>query len=471
MKIFNFLTKIKTQQKGQALLLAMIMLAVGGLIIGPVVGLVTTGLIAGQKIEITNKEYYAADAGIEKSIQWLRTEGMEEGDTYAVLPPFSIQSYSVGVSITKLETPEYAYSVTSTAGNAQVVANILYTPEIIGVFDSAVTALDGNVIIENNAQVVSAPETGEGNILANGNIEIGNNAVIDGDATATGSISGDQFVAGDTNAGQPPIVFAEVDINPYILAAQAAEEVASPTESASNWEDGGTIPSARRLSGTLQLAKKGDNLTSNANLTITGDFNLGTDKTVVINGDLYVHGNLDIGKNSSLTIHGNLHIGGDVYLDNPAASLEIDDACYVGGNFVSSNGTSVLFSDESVTYIGGYATLYNNNTLTGTATIVVNGNIDIQYNTEVGSAPPNSPLIISVEGNVNLENNGAVEGYFYVPEGHIEIANNASVDGAVVGQSVTVNQNAEVTFRTDGPTDLPGTGEPMVLSIETYDIQ
>jgi cytoskeletal protein CcmA (bactofilin family) len=249
-----------------------------------------------------------------------------------------------------------------------------------------------------------------------------------------------------------------------------ASQVYSPSQAASAWENGGDIPSNIRLTGNLTTGAN-DALSTDYDLTITQSFTIGQGGTVVVEGDLYVIGSLTIGKSASLLVNGSLYVGGNVLLLNPSAALTISQACYVGGDFTSNNGTSVLFSDDFVTYIGGEATLYNNNTLAGTATIIVVGTIDIQNNAVVGAAPPNSPLIISIEGDINLENNGSVEGYFYAPEGHIEIANNASVDGAVVGQSVTVNQNAEVTFRTDGPTDLPGTGEPMVLSIETYDIQ
>ena len=52
-------------EKGQALMLTLILLGVGGLIIAPLMGFMSTGLIVGQAFDEEMKEFYAADAGIE----------------------------------------------------------------------------------------------------------------------------------------------------------------------------------------------------------------------------------------------------------------------------------------------------------------------------------------------------------------------------------------------------------------------
>ena len=50
------------------LILALILLVVGGLILGPLLGLMSTGLAAGQVYEKKTAELYAADAGIEDAL-------------------------------------------------------------------------------------------------------------------------------------------------------------------------------------------------------------------------------------------------------------------------------------------------------------------------------------------------------------------------------------------------------------------
>jgi len=62
------LNKFKADEKGQALLIVLILLVIGGLIIVPLLGYMSTGLIVGQTYEARMDEVYAADAGIEDAI-------------------------------------------------------------------------------------------------------------------------------------------------------------------------------------------------------------------------------------------------------------------------------------------------------------------------------------------------------------------------------------------------------------------
>ena len=57
--------KFKRGEKGQALLIVVILLVIGGLIIAPLLGFMSAGLVAGQVFEVKMEGLYAADAGIE----------------------------------------------------------------------------------------------------------------------------------------------------------------------------------------------------------------------------------------------------------------------------------------------------------------------------------------------------------------------------------------------------------------------
>lgn len=59
------LNKLIRGEKGQALIIVLILLLLGGLIIAPLLGFMSTGLIAGQVFEEKMEGLYAADAGIE----------------------------------------------------------------------------------------------------------------------------------------------------------------------------------------------------------------------------------------------------------------------------------------------------------------------------------------------------------------------------------------------------------------------
>jgi Tfp pilus assembly protein PilX len=61
-------------EKGQALLIVLILLLVGGLIIAPLLGYMSAGLKAGQSNENLMQRLYAADAGVEDAIWRIRTD-------------------------------------------------------------------------------------------------------------------------------------------------------------------------------------------------------------------------------------------------------------------------------------------------------------------------------------------------------------------------------------------------------------
>jgi len=69
-------TELITNEKGQALILVLILLLVGGLVIVPVLNYASTTLKASQVFEKDVKEIYAADAGIEYGL-WRIQQGDE----------------------------------------------------------------------------------------------------------------------------------------------------------------------------------------------------------------------------------------------------------------------------------------------------------------------------------------------------------------------------------------------------------
>lgn len=66
--------RLARDEKGHVLTLVLILLVIGGLIIAPLLGLMGTGLIAGQIYERKTDELYAADAGVEYAIWKIITD-------------------------------------------------------------------------------------------------------------------------------------------------------------------------------------------------------------------------------------------------------------------------------------------------------------------------------------------------------------------------------------------------------------
>ena len=121
--------RIVRDEKGGAMELVLTLLTVGGLIMAPLLGLMSTGLLAGQVYEMKTDELYAADAGVEDAV-WKIDNQVDEvkylycgegnhswsypepGD-----PPFEVNNKSVAVTITWVDNSTYRVESIAT-GNA-----------------------------------------------------------------------------------------------------------------------------------------------------------------------------------------------------------------------------------------------------------------------------------------------------------------------------------------------------------------
>jgi len=64
----RIMRKATRDENGNVLIMVLALLVVGGLVLTPLLGLMSTGLVAGQTYEKKMAELYAADAGIEKAL-------------------------------------------------------------------------------------------------------------------------------------------------------------------------------------------------------------------------------------------------------------------------------------------------------------------------------------------------------------------------------------------------------------------
>jgi len=63
-------------EKGGVIMLVMVLLVVGGLVLTPLLGLMTTGLLSGQVYEKKTDELYAADAGVDDALWRIKNVGL-----------------------------------------------------------------------------------------------------------------------------------------------------------------------------------------------------------------------------------------------------------------------------------------------------------------------------------------------------------------------------------------------------------
>jgi hypothetical protein len=94
-------TTMKTVAKGQdgnVLTLVLIVLVVGGLVLAPLLGLMGTGVLAGQVYENKTDELYAADAGVEDAI-WKIKNDAPDSYPYEYPQPLVVNDKSVNITI------------------------------------------------------------------------------------------------------------------------------------------------------------------------------------------------------------------------------------------------------------------------------------------------------------------------------------------------------------------------------------
>ncbi len=100
----KILNKLIRNEEGQAMILALILLAVGGLIIAPLLSYMSTGLKVGQVYEENMAELYAADAGVEDGIWRIQNDvslPLDVGDIVTYPITGGVNNKAVNVTITK----------------------------------------------------------------------------------------------------------------------------------------------------------------------------------------------------------------------------------------------------------------------------------------------------------------------------------------------------------------------------------
>jgi len=108
-------------EKGAALALALVLLVVGALILTPLLGLMSTGLLAGQVYERKTDELYAADAGVEDAIWRIQTDSLTfDGNNCSESWQLTVNDRSVEVKVCREDmdlTPcgvNFTYQILST---------------------------------------------------------------------------------------------------------------------------------------------------------------------------------------------------------------------------------------------------------------------------------------------------------------------------------------------------------------------
>ena len=211
-------------QKGQALPLALLALAIGMLTIAPFLGHVSSSLIGSRIYEQAISEQYSADAGVEYAIWHLQSGESEvpEGEELE-LPQFTLNSKTVNVTIEN--QGEQIYKITSIAtsddGSSSTIES--YVSITVGLFDGGFTIFEGGLTLNQGDEYA-------GSVYAEGDVQLHQDATITGGVYAEGdvqlsqdaTINGNVYAEGDVQLDQGAVINGDVCAGGYVQLDQGA---------------------------------------------------------------------------------------------------------------------------------------------------------------------------------------------------------------------------------------------------------
>jgi len=310
----------KKRESGQALIMALILLALGSLLVLPLLRQSFTNLGYHQSIECQTLNSYSADAGIVYATAKIY---MNPG-TYLETPldvSFELNGRTVNVTADYQGGGLFSVNSTASGGGCGRTKIVSYINISVGAFAYAVAGK--NSISISNAIIDSTPDPGEAHIYSNGDISI-TGVLVNGDAFAVGEITkGKEYIAGEIEEGADALQFPSVYDQLYKNIAQEG----------GNWT-GDWVKSG----GTHYVGP----------LYITGDLDVKPGTTVILEGPLYVVGDIKVndghldGKEHILT-EGNVDITGGGY---GSESIPVITSLYGYIDLVGPVVDAVLYAPE-----------------------------------------------------------------------------------------------------------------------------
>lgn len=274
--------RLAGKQSGQSILvLVLILTLLGGILVGPLLAFMGTGLEAGQTHQTRTQALYAADSGVEDAINWLIHGKPTDGDwgwswdgSVGKREPYTLNGMTVSVTVVKLPAEDNTYNVTSVASSpdgAVTVLSSLWAVHWVPGLDVGQSEtyygdvyVSGDVTVRNRARIV-------GDLMIEGELTMENNSGIEGDVSVQGNV----------------IMLEHSKIQGVVCA-----------------------------SGDVTL---GNNVDVSGDMYVGGDLIMGNNSH--IKGNVFIEGNIFIAQNADIT--GNVYAYGDIAisLDHPQSKI------------------------------------------------------------------------------------------------------------------------------------------------------
>jgi len=277
-------------ESGQTLIMALALLAVGSLLVLPVLTSTFNNLNYNKNIECRTLNDYAADAGL----QYATCKIYNDPGTYTTTPlseNFTVNGRTVNVNAAYGGGGLFSINSTASGGPCGSTTIRSFVSLSHGAFAYALAA-NGDLTI-TNSNVDTHPELGIGApVHANTNIDISgpkDARMIYGEASAVGTITGEEYVTGNVTPGSDNVTFPGTNAELYKVIAQ----------------EGGTVDNLE-FSGGGTFDNVGPKY-------VTGNVIVNAWTTIVLAGPLYIDGYLQVNNGN---IEGREHIicEGDVQI-------------------------------------------------------------------------------------------------------------------------------------------------------------
>ncbi len=364
--------EILHQQKGQVLIILLILLAVGGLIIPATLAVGASGFKVQEKVEQRTDEIYAADTGIQSALWWLKTTPYSNLPTntalYIEFPPsgvlpFNSQKVFAFVQYVNMVNGLRGYRITSLAG-----PDVIHDTNL----DNQPAAYSKIITYVN---VSSCDLTG----IMNQVITSQNGYIVQGGQGSVNPPAGDSHAATSNYTGSWPTADQ--------LYQFYWQQVKNTTPYSSNYVNVNNTPSLGPFyrNGALDIENSG---ASGATLTLTGPLFINGNTTIGMTGQnfnlnlngqaIYVNSNtvglpyaLRIGTKATISGSGAIIALGDVEFKPSIASgpgdylfiMSVIGMTYLqpGGNFYGTvaGSTTVYDQNGSLTWVDPTGTSLN----------------------------------------------------------------------------------------------------------------
>ncbi|AQU06343.1 hypothetical protein B1778_06380 [Dehalococcoides mccartyi] len=515
--------KLIKGEKGASLAIALIFLAIGAIMLPPLLMLIDSGLKQGTTFEDRTGAIYSSDAGVEWVINILKTGGEGVTDAYGNIglpnPQNPVRTYNlsdlngsaVSVILTYHDVGSY-YNVISTASlNGKSIttqATLKYQLSGGSVFDNAITSLDGDVKLTGSSSVISDPRnppgamvysggelilTGssfiEGNVYADDGIDLGWSTPITGDAVTPADINRPGNISGTVTTGaapQLPNVLTDAEIAAIVTDIQNETAFAAFSPGAitrsSDWSIGyWPVPdsvyyTAERIQRDLNISTSTP-FTFKSSVYIGRNFNHNNSSTVTFEGPVVILGDLKVNGSGHIIFKNSVWVGGNVDLGG-SVNVEFQGKVYVGGDCKWASGGTVPLGDtlyvagdlkttgsrevdlSGSIFVGGDLDLAGSSQIIGAETVVVLGDIDLTGSTKLTDVNE-IPFILSPTGDFDMSGSSWVSAVVYAPQADVSLNGGVNLYGAVVSNSLTITGSSQIQYPTSLSirTDLPGGGD------------